>query len=331
MELGEYASIFRENKIDGVMLLGLNEKDLDDDFGMRNKYHRLRFLTKRSFFAWSDTGLPAQPLSAVSAATTSSSSRRKDANDPVFEGRESSQADILAPNTKSIGNQCRKAMQEMWQSMKESKNDVCIDAPCFPQSIAPCFPQSSSADLSAEVTAQPLPRQPAVALQESNMETWLCSKKSNLAFKLACVASPRKHHQEIMEEMTAEQERMLQIMAKQERVLLKKSFHDFYHNAFIQALRKGRDNHLKTQEMFKEKRSKDTAAGGQGQGDSQAHVGSRKTQTPSPRKTEFDQVPTLSPRNTPRRESRDLIPSPRKTALDLVMEGTGGKIGTLIS
>jgi len=241
----------------------------------------------------------------VSAATTSSSSRRKDANDPVFEGRESSQADTLAPSTKSIGNQCRKAMQEMWKSMKENHNDVCIDAPCFPH--------SSSADLSAaaEETAQPLPRQPAVALQESNMETWLCSKKSNLAFKLACVASPRKHHQEIMEEMTAEQERMLHIMAKQERVLLKKSFHDFYHNAFIQALRKGRDNHLKTQEMLKEKRSKDTAAGGQGQGDSQALVGSRKAQTPSPRNTELDQ--------------------PRKTALDLVMEGTGGKIGTLIS
>jgi hypothetical protein len=111
--------------------------------------------------------------------------------------------------------------------------------------------------------------------------------------------------------------------------LLKKSFHDFYHNAFIQALRKGRDNHLKTQEMLKEKRSKDTAAGEQGQGDSQALVESRKT--PSPRKTELDQVRNLSPRNTPRRESRDLIPSPRKTALDLVMEGTGGKIGTLIS
>ena len=321
MELGEYASIFRENKIDGVMLLGLNEEDLADNFGMRNKYHRLRFLTKRSICAWSDTDLPAQPLSAVSAATTSSSSRRKDANDPVFGGRESSQADILVPRTKSIGNQCRKAMQEMWQSMKESHNDVCI--------VAPCFSHSSSADLSAEVTAQPLPRQPVVALQESNMETWLCSKKSNLAFKLACVASPRKRHQEIMEEMTAEQERMLHIIAKQERVLLKKSFHDFYHNAFIQALRKGRDNHLKTQEMLKEKRSKDTAAGEQGQGDSQALVGSRKT--PSPRKTELDQVPTVSPRNTPRRESRDLIPSPRKTALDLVMEGTGGKIGTLIS
>jgi hypothetical protein len=73
MELGEYASIFRENKIDGEMLLGLSEKDLEDDFGMSNKYHRRRFLSKRSICALSVAGgLPTQPLSAASAATTAS-------------------------------------------------------------------------------------------------------------------------------------------------------------------------------------------------------------------------------------------------------------------
>jgi hypothetical protein len=216
--------------------------------------------------------------------------------------------------------------QSIGKSMPEDHNDVCIDVPCVPHSC--------SAELSAEVTVQPWsPRQPCAAMRESNVASPIALAPQTPLHAGNC---DRKDQNDIADvrkvtEKLQKQERILQIIEKHERVLLEKSFHDFYHNAFIQALRKGRDNHLKTQEMFKEKRSKDTAAGGQGQGDSQAHVGSRKTQTPSPRKTEFDQVPTLSPRNTPRRESRDLIPSPRKTALDLVMEGTGGKIGTLIS
>jgi len=48
VELGEYRDIFHANKIDGEMLQELEEEELVNDFGMANKYHRRRFLAKRS-------------------------------------------------------------------------------------------------------------------------------------------------------------------------------------------------------------------------------------------------------------------------------------------
>jgi hypothetical protein len=48
MELGEYASAFLANKIDGEMLQELEEHDLLNDFGMLNKYHRRRLLQRRA-------------------------------------------------------------------------------------------------------------------------------------------------------------------------------------------------------------------------------------------------------------------------------------------
>lgn len=48
MELGEYAARFRENKIDADLLGELSDADLERDFGMANRYHRLRLLRKRA-------------------------------------------------------------------------------------------------------------------------------------------------------------------------------------------------------------------------------------------------------------------------------------------
>jgi hypothetical protein len=64
MELGEYRDIFHANKIDWEMLQELEEEDLVNDFGMANKYHRRRFLAKRSLYS-----LPLSPsLSAPALA-----------------------------------------------------------------------------------------------------------------------------------------------------------------------------------------------------------------------------------------------------------------------
>lgn len=46
LELGEYCERFRANKIDGELLLSLEERDLEEDFAMENKYHRRRLLRK---------------------------------------------------------------------------------------------------------------------------------------------------------------------------------------------------------------------------------------------------------------------------------------------
>ena len=68
IELGEYEGIFFANKIDGDMLQDLQEQDLETDFGMTNKYHRRRLLSKRAACA---TARPlAGPMSAASAAST---------------------------------------------------------------------------------------------------------------------------------------------------------------------------------------------------------------------------------------------------------------------
>jgi hypothetical protein len=40
MELGDYVQVFRSNLIDGEVLTELDEKDLIEDFGMHNKFHR---------------------------------------------------------------------------------------------------------------------------------------------------------------------------------------------------------------------------------------------------------------------------------------------------
>jgi hypothetical protein len=64
VELGEYRDIFHTNKIDWEMLQELEEEDLVNDFGMANKYHRRRFLAKRSLYS-----LPLSPsLSAPALA-----------------------------------------------------------------------------------------------------------------------------------------------------------------------------------------------------------------------------------------------------------------------
>ena len=46
--LGQYVKIFSDNLIDGQSLQELTENDLAEDFDMLNKYHRHRFLVKRS-------------------------------------------------------------------------------------------------------------------------------------------------------------------------------------------------------------------------------------------------------------------------------------------
>ncbi|EKX47462.1 hypothetical protein GUITHDRAFT_106902 [Guillardia theta CCMP2712] len=46
LELKEYCDAFKQNRIDGEMLMELNEHDLLNDFGMKNKYHRRRLLRK---------------------------------------------------------------------------------------------------------------------------------------------------------------------------------------------------------------------------------------------------------------------------------------------
>jgi hypothetical protein len=40
VELGEYVQVFRANKIDGELLIELEERDLIEDFGIVNKHHR---------------------------------------------------------------------------------------------------------------------------------------------------------------------------------------------------------------------------------------------------------------------------------------------------
>ena len=72
IELGEYVTVFHANKIDFQMLQDLEEDDLLADFGMTNKYHRRRLLSKRAMCVVLQK--PAEPLSALSAATTASSS-----------------------------------------------------------------------------------------------------------------------------------------------------------------------------------------------------------------------------------------------------------------
>jgi hypothetical protein len=66
VELGEYVSIFQENKIDGALLQDLTEDELATDFGMTNKYHRRRLLGKRSMCAVSE--MPAEPLTTISTS-----------------------------------------------------------------------------------------------------------------------------------------------------------------------------------------------------------------------------------------------------------------------
>ena len=46
--MGQYVKIFSDNLIDGQILQELTENDLAEDFDMLNKYHRRRFLVKRS-------------------------------------------------------------------------------------------------------------------------------------------------------------------------------------------------------------------------------------------------------------------------------------------
>ena len=70
IELGEYVTVFHANKIDFQMLQDLDEDDLLADFGMTNKYHRRRLLSKRAMCAVPQK--PPAPLSAISAATTAS-------------------------------------------------------------------------------------------------------------------------------------------------------------------------------------------------------------------------------------------------------------------
>ena len=189
--------------------------------------------------------------------------------------------------------------QSIGKSMPEDHNDVCIDVPCVPHSC--------SAEMSAEVTVQPCsPRQPCAAMRESNVASPIALAPQTPLHAGNC---DRKDQNDIADirkvtEKLQKQERILQIIEKHERVLLEKSFHDFNHNAYTQALHTS-DKHLETQETFKEKRPKDTAAGGRGPGDSQDQVSYRKAKTLST----------------------------RKTALDLIMEGTGGNLnlGTFIS
>ena len=61
IDLSEFASVFRSNKIDGEMLGDLSEADLECDFGMTNKYHRRRLLSKRILWqpGASSAALPA--------------------------------------------------------------------------------------------------------------------------------------------------------------------------------------------------------------------------------------------------------------------------------
>jgi len=70
IELGEYEGIFFKNKIDGDMLQDLQEHDLETDFGITNKYHRRRLLSKRA--ACARVKPLAGPLSAASAASAAS-------------------------------------------------------------------------------------------------------------------------------------------------------------------------------------------------------------------------------------------------------------------
>jgi len=46
LELGEYAEVFRANKIDGELLIEMQESELLEDFGMTNKYHRRRLFNR---------------------------------------------------------------------------------------------------------------------------------------------------------------------------------------------------------------------------------------------------------------------------------------------
>ncbi|EKX36483.1 hypothetical protein GUITHDRAFT_155237 [Guillardia theta CCMP2712] len=46
MDLGEYADVFRTNKIDGDLLAELEERDLLEDFGITNKYHRKKIMKR---------------------------------------------------------------------------------------------------------------------------------------------------------------------------------------------------------------------------------------------------------------------------------------------
>jgi hypothetical protein len=187
--------------------------------------------------------------------------------------------------------------QSIGKSMPEDHNDVCIDVLCVPHSC--------SAELSAEVTVQPCsPRQPCAAMRESNVASPIALAPQTPLPAGNCDRKDQKDIADIRKvtEKLQKQERILQIIEKHERLLLEKCFHDFYHNAYIQALHTS-DKHLEIQEKFKEKRPKDNK--GNGPGDSQDQVSYRKAKTLST----------------------------RKTALDLIMEGTGGNLnlGTFIS
>lgn len=70
IQLGEYEGVFFKNKIDGDMLQDLQEHDLEIDFGITNKYHRRRLLSKRAACARAKP--LAGPLSAASAASAAS-------------------------------------------------------------------------------------------------------------------------------------------------------------------------------------------------------------------------------------------------------------------
>ena len=69
IHLSEFASMFRANKIDGEMLGDLSEADLECDFGMTNKYHRRRLMSKR--ILWQ----PGASSAAVPAGDTARTRR----------------------------------------------------------------------------------------------------------------------------------------------------------------------------------------------------------------------------------------------------------------
>ena len=46
LDMGAYVSAFRANKIDGEMLAEVSEADLENDFGVLNKYHRRKIMAR---------------------------------------------------------------------------------------------------------------------------------------------------------------------------------------------------------------------------------------------------------------------------------------------